>query len=93
MPQLYLVEYGCAAYAEHLVVSAQSCEEAEEFAYQCAQDCYDEYSYMDYEEDDEFWGDEENVESDIFYDAVEFDPKNKFHMECYAEQHNRAHVI
>ena len=48
---------------------------------------------MDYEEDEEFWGDEENVESDIFYDAVEFDPKNKFHVECYAEQRSKPHVI
>ena len=93
MSSLYLIEDGCAAYADHLIISAQSHEEAEEFAYQCAQDCYDEYSYMDYDEDEEFWGDEENVESDIFYDAVEFDPKNRFHVECYAEQHNRAHVI
>jgi hypothetical protein len=33
MSDLYLIEYGCAAYSEHLVVSAQSPEEAEEFAY------------------------------------------------------------
>jgi hypothetical protein len=90
---LFYIKYGCSTYTEHLIIEAKDEDAANEYAYLSAQDCYDEYSYIDYEEDEEFWGDEENVESDIFYDAVEFDPKNKFHMECYAEQHNKPHVI
>lgn len=92
MSNLYLIEYGCTTYSEHLIVSARSLEEAEEFAYLSAQDCYDEYSYMDYTEDDEFFWEEENL-NDIFYRAIEFDPKNKFHVECYAEQDERSYVI
>ena len=94
MNRLYLIEYGCATYIEHLVVSACTLEEVEEFAYLSAQDCYDEYSYMDYIEDEEyFWGGQEEILNDPFYHVIEFDPKNKFHVECYAEQNNRPHII
>jgi hypothetical protein len=96
MSQLYLVEYGCSQCSEHLVVSAGSKEAAEEYAYYAAQECWDSYSHDDYYDETDEWADEdcyEEMQYDIFYNAVEFDPTNEIHADFFEEQAKRPHVV
>ena len=78
MKNLYLIEYGCSICSEHLVVLANSLEDANECAYLEAQNVY--YSYdsnypdmEDYEgmdEDDIAEMMQEDMEQDIHYLAA-----------------------
>ena len=101
MKNLYLIEYGCSICSEHLVILADSLEDANEYAYHEAQNVY--YSYdsnypneedcegMD--EDDIAEMMQEDMEQDIHYCAKLYDPNNKDHQAYMEEQDNRPYEI
>lgn len=101
MSKLYLIEYGCSICSEHLVVSADSEEDANDYAYQEAQSVY--YSYGCNEVDpDDYPGateeelceiDQEEMEQDIHYFAEEFNPNDEEHQEYLREQDNKPFEI
>lgn len=101
MKNLYLIEYGCSICTEHLVVSADSIEHANEYAYQEAQSVY--YSYGCNEVDpDDYPGateeelceiDNEEMEQDIHYFAEPYNPNNEEHQMWMREQNNTPFEI
>lgn len=102
MKKLYLIEYGCSISSEHLVVLAHTIDDANEFAYQEAQNIY--YSYdcnypnaEDYEddmsEDDMAELMQQDMEQDIHYYAVEYDPEDEEHVMVMHDQGDVPHEI
>jgi hypothetical protein len=105
MKNLYLIEYGCSICSEHLVVLADSLEDANEYAYLEAQNIYYSYDcnypdvedYEDYEddmsEDDIAELMQQDMEQDIHYYAVEYDPENEDHQMTFDEQNNKPFEV
>ena len=105
MAKLYFIEYGCSCCSETLIVSCDdpnaALQRAMDYAHQAATDCY--YSYdCNYPDPDDYPGvseeelveiEEEEMEYDIFYSAVEYDPANEDHVSALKEQDNKPHVI
>lgn len=89
MPNLYYIEYGCSISSEHLIVSANSQEDAEYYAYTSAQDVW--HSYESNEIDFEI--ECEEMELDIHYCAEPFDPENEEHSEVLKEQNNKPFEV
>lgn len=101
MKNLYLIEYGCSICSEHLVVLADSLEDANEYAYLEAQNVY--YSYdsnypdaedcegMDEEDIAEMM--QEDMEQDIHYLAVEYNPEDEEHVMVMHDQNDKPHEI
>ena len=101
MKNLYLIEYGCSICSEHLVVLADSIEDANEYAYLEAQNVYYSYdsNYPD-EEDCEGMDEDEiaemmhqDMEQDIQYYAVEYDPEDEEHVMVMQDQGSVPHEI
>lgn len=98
---LFYIEYGCSICTEHLIVLANSLEAANEFAYAEAQNVYYSYdcNYPDEEECEGMTEDEiaemshEDMEQDIQYLAVVYDPNNEDHMTTMRDQDNKPHEI
>lgn len=101
MKNLYLIEYGCSICTEHLIVLAENEERASEFAYQEAQNVYDSYdcNYPDIEdcegmdEDDIAEMMQENMEQDIHYLAVIYNPEDEEHVMVMHDQNDKPHEI
>ena len=101
MSKLYLIEYGCSICSVHLVVSADSEQDANDYAYQEAQSVYysyecngvdpDDYPGATEEELNEI--DQEEMELDIHYLVESFDDKNEEHIEILKEQDNKPFEI
>lgn len=101
MSKLYLIEYGCSICTEHLVVSADSIERANEFAYQEAQSVYYSYECNGVDPDD-YPGateeelceiDNEEMEQDIHYLAELYDPNDEDHQSYIRDQDNKPFEI
>lgn len=101
MPNLYYIEYGRSISSEHLIVSANSQEDAEYYAYTSAQDVWHSYEsneidfedYPDATEEELFENECEEMELDIHYCAEPFDPENEEHNEVLKEQNNKPFEI
>jgi hypothetical protein len=101
MKNLYLIEYGCSICSEHLVVLAHSLEDANEYAYLEAQNVYYSYdcNYPDAEdcegmdEDDIAEMMQEDMEQDIHYLAIIYNPEDEEHMMVMRDQNDRPHEI
>ena len=105
MPNLYYIEYGCSCCSETLIVSCDdpnaALQRAMDYAHQAAVDSYYSYDYNylnaeDYPDaSDEDMADfeQEEMEYDIFYSAVPYDPNNEDHVMAFAEQDNEPHEI
>ena len=102
MKNLYLIEYGCSICTEHLVVLAQSIDEANEYAYLEAQNVYYSYdcNYPDVEDCEEDMSEDDiaelahqDMEQDIHYLAVEYDPTDEEHLMVMRDQYNKPYEI
>ena len=101
MKNLYLIEYGCSICTEHLVVLAESEERANEFAYQEAQNVYWSYdcNYPAEEDCDEMDEDDiaemmqEDMEQDINYLVVIYNPEDEEHLMVMHDQNDKPHEI
>ena len=101
MKNLYLIEYGCSICSEHLVVLADSLEDANEYAYLEAQNVYYsyDYNYPDAEdcegmdEDDIAEMMQEDMEQDIHYLAVIYNPEDEEHVMVMHDQNDKPHEI
>ena len=101
MKNLYLIEYGCSICSEHLVVLADSLEDANEYAYLEAQNVYYSYdsNYPDAEdcegmdEDDIAEMMQEDMEQNIHYLAVIYNPEDEEHMMVMHDQNDKPHEI
>ena len=101
MKNLYLIEYGCSICSEHLVVLADSLEDANEYAYLEAQNVYYSYdsNYPDAEdcegmdEDDIAEMMQEDMEQDIHYFAVIYNPEDEEHVTVMHDQNDKPHEI
>lgn len=101
MKNLYLIEYGCSICSEHLVVLASSLEDANEYAYLEAQNVYYSYdsNYPDAEdcegmdEDDIAEMMQEDMEQDIHYLAVIYNPEDEEHVMVMHDQNDKPHEI
>lgn len=101
MSKLYLIEYGCSICLEHLVVSADNEECANDFAYQEAQSVYYSYECNGVDPDDYPGATEEELneidtqemEQDIHYCVELYDPNNEDHQMWMREQNNKPHEI
>ena len=101
MKNLYLIEYGCSICSEHLVVLANSLEDANEYAYLEAQNVYYSYdsNYPDAEdcegmdEDDIAEMMQEDMEQDIHYFAVTYNPEDEEHVMVMHDQNDKPHEI
>ena len=101
MKNLYLIEYGCSICSEHLIVLADSLEEANEYAYLEAQNVYYSYdcNYPDAEdcegmdEDDIAEMMQEDMEQDIHYIAVEYNPEDEEHVMVMHDQNDKPYEI
>lgn len=101
MSKLYLIEYGCSICSEHLVVSADNEECANDFAYQEAQSVYYSYECNGVDPDDYPGATEEELneidtqemEQDIHYSVELYDPNNEDHQMWMREQNNKPHEI
>ena len=105
MSQLYFIEYGCSCCSESLIVSCDdpnmALQRAMDYAHQAATDCYYSYDcnypdpedYDDLSEEEMAEMEEEEMEYDIFYSAVEYDPANEDHVTALKEQDNKPHII
>lgn len=101
MSKLYLIEYGCSICSEHLIVSADNEECANDFAYQEAQSVYYSYECNGVDPDDYPGATEEELneidtqemEQDIHYCVELYDPNNEDHQMWMREQNNKPHEI
>lgn len=101
MKNLYLIEYGCSICSEHLIVLADSLEDASEYAYLEAQNVYYSYdsSYPDEEdcegmdEDDIAEMMQEDMEQDIHYLAVIYNPEDEEHVMVMHDQNDKPYEI
>ena len=98
---LYYIEYGCSICSEHLIVLADSLEDANEYAYLEAQNVY--YSYdCNYPGEEDCEGMDENdiaemmqedMEQDIHYLAVIYNPEDEEHVMVMHDQNDKPHEI
>ena len=101
MKNLYLIEYGCSICSEHLVVLADSLEDANEYAYLEAQNiyCSYDYNYPDAEdcegmdEDDIAEMMQEDMAQDIHYLAVIYNPEDEEHVMVMHDQNDKPYEI
>ena len=101
MKNLYLIEYGCSICSEHLVVLADSQDEANEYAYLEAQNVYYSYdcNYPDMDEcegmDDDDIAElvQQDMEQDIHYFAVEYNPEDEEHVMVMHDQNDKPYEI
>lgn len=101
MSKIYLIEYGCSICSEHLVVSADNEECANDFAYQEAQSVYYSYECNGVDPDDYPGATEEELceidnqemEQDIHYCAELYDPNNEDHQMWMREQDGKPFEI
>lgn len=101
MKNLYYIEYGCSICTEHLVVLAKDKQSALDYAYQEAQNVYYSYdcNYPDAEdcegmdEDDIAEMMQEDMEQDIHYFAVEYNPEDEEHVMVMHDQNDKPHEI
>ena len=101
MKNLYLIEYGCSICSELLVVLADSLEDANEYAYLEAQNVYYSYdsNYPDAEdcegmdEDDIAEMMQEDMEQDIHYLAVIYNPEDEEHVMVMHDLNDKPHEI
>lgn len=101
MKNLYLIEYGCSICSEHLVVLANSLEDANEYAYLEAQNVYYSYdcNYPDMDDcegmDDDDIAEmmQEDMEQDIHYLVVEYNPEDEEHVMVMHDQNNKPYEI
>lgn len=101
MKNLYLIEYGCSICSEHLVVLADSQDEAVELAYQEAQNIYYSYdcNYPDMDEcegmDDDDIAElvQQDMEQDIHYHAVIYNPEDEEHVMVMHDQNSKPYEI
>jgi hypothetical protein len=101
MKNLYLIEYGCSICSEHLVVLADSQDEAVEYAYLEAQNVYYSYdcNYPDMDEcegmDDDDIAElvQQDMEQDIHYHAVIYNPEDEEHVIVMRDQNNKPYEI
>ena len=101
MKNLYLIEYGCSICSEHLIVLADSLEDANEYAYLEAQNVYYSYdcNYPDtvdcegMDEDDIAEMMQEDMEQDIHYLAVIYNPEDEEHVMVMHDQNSKPHEI
>lgn len=101
MKNLYLIEYGCSICSEHLVVLADSQDEAVEYAYLEAQNVYYSYdcNYPDMDEcegmDDDDIAElmQQDMEQDIHYHAVIYNPEDEEHVMVMRDQNNKPYEI
>lgn len=101
MKNLYLIEYGCSICSEHLVVLADSLEDANEYACLEAQNVYYSYdsNYPDekdcegMDEDDIAEMMQEDMEQDIHYLAVIYNPEDEEHVMVMHDQNDKPHEI
>lgn len=105
MSNLYFIEYGCSCCSETLIISCDdpnaALQRAMDYARQAATDSYFSYD-CNYPNDEEYpdASDEEmtdimqeEMEYDIFYSVVPYDPKNEDHTAAFAEQDNKPYEI
>ena len=79
---LYYVYYGCWEQSEDLIISAESLEAAQNWAYQEAKDLWESWHLDDYED----WAEAADArENEIEYNAEPYDPKNPDHIVAYDE--------
>ena len=98
---LYYIEYGCSICTEHLIVEAKDVDAANEYAYLEAQNIYYSYdsNYPDAEDCEEMDEDDiaemmqEDMEQDIHYLAIVYNPEDEEHIETMREQGNKPHEI
>lgn len=105
MSNLYFIEYGCSCCSETLIVSCDdpnaALQRAMDYACQAATDSYFSYdcNYADPEdhpgasEEELAEIEQEEMEYDIFYSAIPYDPKNEDHVAAFAEQDNKPFKI
>ena len=105
MSKLFFIEYGCSCCNETLIVSCDDSNEAlqraMDYAHQAATDSYYSYDcnypdpedYEDVSEEELAEIEEEEMEYDIFYSAVEYDPANEDHIAAMKEQGNKPYAI
>ena len=101
MKNLYYIEYGCSICTEHLIVGAKDMDAAYEYAYQEAQSIYYSYDYNYPDEEDCEGMDEDEIaemmhqdmEQDIQYYAVEYDPEDEEHFMVMQDQGGVPHEI
>lgn len=80
--RLYYVSYGCWQQSEDLIISAESLENAQNWAYQEAKDLWESWNSDDYEN----WEEEVDArENEIEYSAEPYDPNNPDHIIAYDE--------
>ena len=98
---LYYIEYGCSICTEHLIVEAKDMGAAHEYAYLEAQNIYYSYdcNYPDAEDCEDMDEDEiaemmqENMEQDIHYLAVAYNPEDEEHVMVMHDQNDKPHEI
>ena len=91
---LYYIEYGCSISHERLVVDADSCERADQYAEASAQDVYWSYDcnymcdedYEDYTEDEVNELEYQDMLHDIQWLVEPYDEKNEDHKDAMHEQ-------
>ena len=101
MPNLYYIEYGCSICIEHLIVLANDEQSATDYAYQEAQNLYysydcnypDEEDYEGMNEDDAAEMMQEDMEQDIHYLAVIYNPEDEEHVMVMHDQNDKPHEI
>ena len=101
MKNLYLIEYGCSICTEHLIVLANDEQSATDYAYQEAQNVYYsyDYNYPDAEdcegmnEDDIAEMMQEDMEQDIHYLAVIYNPEDEEHVMVMHDQNDKPYEI
>ena len=99
---LFYIEYGCSICTEHLIVEAKDIDAANEYAYLEAQNIYYSYdcNYPDVEDYEDNMSEEDmaelmqqDMEQDIHYYAVEYNPEDEEHLMVMREQDNKPHEI
>lgn len=98
---LYYIEYGCSICTDHLIVEAKDMDAAHEYAYLEAQNVYYSYdsNYPDEEdcegmdEDDIAEMMQEDMEQDIHYLVVAYNPEDEEHAMVMHDQNNKPHEI
>lgn len=105
MSKLFYIEYGCSCCSDSLIVSTNdfntALQRAIEYAQHAATDAYFSYEH-DYADSDDYSSlseeelleiEQEEMEYDIFYSAVPYDPSNEDHVTTLEEQNNEPFEI
>lgn len=101
MKNLYYIEYGCSQCTERLIVSAKDESNANEYAYQSAQDLYFSYDcnfidpedYPEATEEELVEIEEQEMEMDIHYFVEDFDDSNEEHVDTLREQNGKPFEV